>query len=102
MLKFEVYDDGRTPDRWPLRNAYLIGTDGNPVRADIAYEDRLLIVDKREAGTAALALQHPCGDLGEVTVQTCLLPERDEPYLLTLELARHQPVTGQPVTSRIF
>ncbi len=28
--------------------------------------------------------------LGVLTLQTCLLPERDEPYLLTLELARHR------------
>lgn len=93
MLKFEVYDDGRVPDRWPLRNAYLVGADSNPVRADIAFEDGLVIVDKHEAGTSALVLQHNCGDLGEVTVQTCLLPERDEPYLLVVELARHRLMT---------
>ncbi len=99
MLKFLVFDhrdpdaEPARPDRWPLRNAYLMGADGNPVRADITFEDHAVVCDKREAGTAALALQHDCGELGEITVQTCLLPERNEPYILTLELARHRLMT---------
>ena len=28
--------------------------------------------------------------MGTVTLQTCLLPEREKPYLLSLELARHR------------
>ncbi|MEM1098138.1 MAG: endo-1,4-beta-xylanase [Planctomycetota bacterium] len=91
MLQFAVYDqDGLPPDDWPLRNAYLIGADGSPLRAEIAYEEQRIVCDKREPGTAALFLQHDARDLGCVTLQTCLLPERNEPYLLTLELARHR------------
>ncbi|MEM8783670.1 MAG: endo-1,4-beta-xylanase [Planctomycetota bacterium] len=94
MLQFVVYDpQGLPPDDWPLRNAYLVGTDGSPLRAEIAYEDQRIVGDKREPGTAALFLQHQVGDLGSVTLQTCLLPERNEPYLLTLELARHRLMT---------
>lgn len=32
----------------------------------------------------------PLEPLGVLTLQTCLLPERDQPYLLALELARHR------------
>ena len=32
----------------------------------------------------------PLEPLGVLTLQTCLLPEREEPYLLSLELARHR------------
>ncbi len=32
----------------------------------------------------------PMPPLGSLVLQTCLLPERDEPYLLSLELARRQ------------
>ncbi len=32
----------------------------------------------------------PLEPLGVLTLQTCLLPERNEPYLLSLELARHR------------
>lgn len=90
MLKFQVFQDGRAPEHWPVRNAYLIGSDTNPMRAEVTYADGLICCDKREAGTAALALQYPVGDIGELTLQTCLLPERDQPYLLSLELARHR------------
>jgi hypothetical protein len=90
MLKFQVFDDGQPASSWPLRNTYITGADGNAMRCDIAFEDGLIICDKREAGSAALSIQYAVGELGELTLQTCLLPEREEPYLLALELARHR------------
>ncbi|MFA9478739.1 endo-1,4-beta-xylanase [Phycisphaerales bacterium AB-hyl4] len=93
MLKFLVYDNGKPAERWRLRNAYLIGADGSAMRGEVRYEDGHVICEKREAGSCALALQYPVKGLGEMTIQTCLLPERVEPYLLTLELARHRLMT---------
>jgi hypothetical protein len=93
MLKFLVFTDGRPAESWPLRNAYLIGSDRNAMRCDIAFEPGVILCQKREPGPASLALQHPVADLGEMTIQTCLLPERDEPYILSLELARHRLMT---------
>ena len=90
MLKFRVFESGKPPANFPLRNAYLLGSNGNAIRSDIRYEDGLILCENRESGTTALAIQHPVGDCGELTIQTCLLPARDEPYQLTLELARHQ------------
>ena len=51
------------------------------------------VVVPEEADTAALALQYRVGNIGEFTLQTCLLPDRDQPYLLCLELARHRVMT---------
>lgn len=93
MLKFQVFEDGRPAQSWPLRNAYLIGADGSAMRGSVSFQNGLIICEKQEPGTAALALQQRAGELGELTLQTCLLPERDEPYLLTLELARHRLMT---------
>ena len=93
MLKFLVYDNGQPAQDWPLRNSYLLGSDGNAMRGDVWVEPGMILCNKREAGSVALALQHPLGEMGEMTVRTCLLPERDEPYLLTLELARHRLMT---------
>ena len=90
MLKFLVLDNGGLAADWPLRNAYLVGADNNAMRSDIFVEDGGLICEKREHSSAALCLQHDVGACGELTVQTTLLPERDEPYLLSLELARHR------------
>jgi len=93
MLKFLVYDEGEPAGHWPLRNVHLLGSDGNPMRCNASFEEGTIIVEKREAGSAALGLQHPVGKLGEMTLQTCLLPESDEPYILALELARHRLMT---------
>ena len=89
MLKFLALDNGQPAASWALRNAHMIGADGNAVRAEITFGDGVVRCDKRESGSAALALQMPVGDCGELTARTCLLPARDEPYLLNLELARH-------------
>ena len=93
MLSFLVFDNGKPAAQWPLRNAYLVDSEGNGVRCDFSFEDGKLFCEKRESGTAALCLQHTAGDLGELTLQTCLLPEREEPYLLAVELARHRLMT---------
>ncbi len=93
MLKFLVYDNGRPAEEWPLRNAYLVGSDGSAIRADITTERGAIVCEKRESGPAALCLLHPLGELGEMSIQTCLLPERIEPYILTIELARHRLMT---------
>ncbi|MEX0887476.1 MAG: endo-1,4-beta-xylanase [Phycisphaeraceae bacterium] len=91
MLKFLVFDQDQPPTDWPLRNTYLLGGDGTPImRGEIVFEDGAIVAEKREAGAAALVLQHEVAELGELTLQTCLLPERDEPYVLSIELARHR------------
>ena len=90
MLLFDVYESDQLASAWPLRSAYLIGPDTHALKAAVTFERGRICCDKREAGTSALVLQHPCGRLGRLTLQTCLLPERDEPYLLNLELARHR------------
>ena len=90
MLKFLVFDENGSSENRVPPNAYLIGPDGHAMSADIVAVEGMLIVQKREPTVSALALQQRVGYCGELTVQTCLLPERDEPYLLSLELARHQ------------
>lgn len=90
MLIFDLDETLAEPGSVQVQEAYLIGADTHPVRSEIVLRARQVVCDKREAGTAALMLQHRCGKMGRLTIQTCLLPERDEPYLLTLELARHR------------
>ena len=90
MLKFQVYDNGQPAAHWPLREPHLIGADGNPMRCAVSFEHGQITVEKREPGSAALGLMHPVGELGELVLQTTLLPERPEPYVLRVELARHR------------
>ncbi|MFA7235665.1 MAG: endo-1,4-beta-xylanase [Phycisphaeraceae bacterium] len=90
MLKFSVFDKGQPARMFVLRNAHLLGADNIGVRGTIGFDGGLIVCEKRAGGPAALALQFDAGDVGCVTLGTCLLPERDEPYLLSLELARHR------------
>ena len=90
MLKFLVYDDGSPATECPLTDAYLIGSDQNAIRSTISFDAGQIICEKRESGVAALALQHAAGECGHMMIRTCLLPDREEPYLLGLELVRHR------------
>jgi hypothetical protein len=108
MLSFAVFDSAagaggpgaEGPAReWPLRHAYLVGPDDVPVQADIRIVDGLIRCDKRTGEAAGLCVQYPVEPVAEspdgrsvgvVTLQTCLLPERERPYLLSVELARHR------------
>lgn len=94
MLKFAVYDHHenppRVPDDWPLHHAHLVGNDDIGMQAEIQYEDGIIECDKRSLDPAGLVLLIDVDEFGMIILRTCLLPDRDEPYLLHLELARHR------------
>lgn len=90
MLKFHVYENGRLATQWSLRNAHLVGAEDLGVRSTITIEKGEILCEKTAIGPAALCLQFEVEGVGELMLQTCLLPEREEPYHLTLELARHR------------
>lgn len=115
MLRFAVYDlEGRPAREFPLRHAHAFGPDDLPVQAGISCADGLITLDRPGQDSTALCVQidvpaaepaalagaglppmfrRPGGNLGALgllTLQTSLLPHRDEPYILTLELARRQ------------
>ncbi len=93
MLSFSVHD--RKGQDWSVSQAYLFGPDEVPVPADVRLENGIIRCEKPSVESAGLALQArvelPGGEtLGLLMLRTCLLPDREEPYLLTLELARHR------------
>src|SRR5688572_28190346 len=90
MLRFAVFDEHGPAADWPLVNAHLIGSDDQPVRGDISFEDGVINCRKRGSQAVGLCLQYDAGPLGVLMLQTCLLPDKPEPYLLTVELARHR------------
>lgn len=90
MLKFLVYENAQPARSFELSNAHLLGADHIGERGTITFADGQIQVEKRSAGPVALCLQYPCREVGELTLQTCLLPDRPEPYLLSLELVRHR------------
>lgn len=90
MMQFTVHDENKPASDLRLRNAYMIGADSIAVRGDVSTDGSSILCQKKELGAAALALQRPVGDCGELTLQTTILPDREEPYLLNVELARHR------------
>lgn len=95
MLKFQVFEDSKPATQCVIRNAHLLGPDHSAMRGGITFDTASgqIVCDKKESGSAGLAIQQGVGDCGELTLQTCLLPDRDEPYSLLLELARHRLMT---------
>lgn len=88
MLKFTVYRDGKPADSINLSGAYCIGADDVPLRAEITGKKGVITCDKRAGGPAGLVLLWKVEGVGEVMLETVRLMEREQPYVLTVELAR--------------
>ncbi|MFH0983219.1 MAG: endo-1,4-beta-xylanase [Planctomycetota bacterium] len=88
MLRFSVFSDGSAADKVDFSGAYLVGSDGVPLRAEIELHDGHVVCRKRAAGPAALALLWPVGPSGKILLETTRLQEREKPYILPVELLR--------------
>jgi len=88
MLRFRVFRDGEAPRDVDLSTAYLAGSDNVPIRGEFAYTHGEIQCRKRAAGPAALTIMWDTISFGTVMLETTRLPERDEPYVLNVELAR--------------
>jgi hypothetical protein len=73
-----------------LSDAYLIGSDDVPVRAEISLDDGRIRCEKHTQGPASLVLCYPVDGVGDVVLETSRVVERDTPYNLQIELARGQ------------
>src|SRR3954465_279037 len=88
MLRFRVFHEGVAPAELDLSTAYLVGSDSVPIRGEFVYDRGEIICRKRAVGPAALSLMWQTKNFGTVMLETTRLPERDEPYILNMELAR--------------
>ncbi len=90
MLRFAVYHDSGPARRWPLVNAYMLTAGDVPVPGEVAFENGHIACRPKAGQATALCLQHDAGPMGKLMLQTCLLPQRERPYSLAIELARHR------------
>ncbi len=110
MLRFVSPDKSTALSLEVLPGAYLIGPDSVPIAGEVVVENGMIRCEKGTREAASLALQidldatrletlgqtDPILDdivlrpLGAWALQTCLLPDRDRPYVLAIELARHR------------
>ena len=75
----------------------MLGPGDARLRAEIKFrpdeEGGIFTVQTPDVDDAALRVQVDTGRGGVLVMQTCLLPPREVPYDLTLELARHRVKT---------
>jgi hypothetical protein len=90
MLRFRVFKEGSAtpPADLDLSTAHLVGSDNVPIRGEFTYANGEIICRKRAAGPAALTMLWEMKNFGSIMLETTRLPEREEPYILSLEFAR--------------
>lgn len=90
MLYFAVYDEHGPAASYPLTNAHLVGPDDQVVPGEVQWDGsrRMITCQKRTSQAVGLEVLADAGPMGRMVLPTCLLPDRDRPYHLTVELAR--------------
>ncbi len=90
MIRFAVYDrEGLCPN-WPMVNPYLLGPEDVPVKGRIVFREGYIECKATSADAMALCVMYEAETMGHLMLQTCLLPPRKKPYILSVELARHR------------
>jgi hypothetical protein len=90
MVRFAAYDDDGPAKGVPLLHAYLIGKEDLTIQGSIEFDSGVISCHRSTSEATGIALQIDIPVMGRLTVQTCLLPDAEEPYNLDLELARHR------------
>jgi len=88
MIRFISHSTKPIPDE--LVNAHLISRNGEVIQGEIKIENGVISAQSGGHTSLALCLQCDAGKAGRLMLQTSVLPARDEPYILDLELARHR------------
>ncbi len=73
-----------------VHGAHLLGADGVPLRGAVRFDGDRIVCELRSGEPAALSLLWDVPGYGVAQLETTRLPGRDDPYVLTLELARRR------------
>jgi hypothetical protein len=89
-VQFQVFKNGKIVKDFTLTGAVLFGADKIPFRGSkyITFRDGVIDCKTRTYEPAGLSLLWPVEGFGEILLSTTRLPERDEPYILNVELCR--------------
>ena len=87
FLFYQPADNQAPPD---LNGAHLLGNDGIPIRGEIRLVDGGIQCTSRTQDPFGISLLWPVAGFGRLQLETTRLPERDTPYVLNVELARHR------------
>lgn len=88
VMRFQIHPASLLED-WPeLNRAYISGFDGRVFASRIELEGSVLACRRQNADSGKLHVVFPVPNFGRCIVSTSSLPEREEPFLLLVELAR--------------
>ena len=90
MLRFAFRKVEGAPVAIDVALGYLVGANDQSLAGEIRFEDGTLECRPAIRNAAALNLQCEVQGMGRLSLSTCLLEQRREPYSLLLELARHR------------
>jgi hypothetical protein len=99
VAEFRFHLDERTGIKLgrPPQGVRMLGPGDARIRAEIRFRAEahggVFLIRTKDVPDAALRVQVDVGRAGELLLQTCLLPPREKPYDLALELARHRVKT---------
>ncbi len=87
-MRFLIRPSDHVP-LWPeLQRAYLGGIDGRVFPTAVEIEGNLLVCRREVSDSARLYVGYPVPGFGKSVLCTSALREQEEPYLLSVELAR--------------
>lgn len=88
LIRFAVHPASLLSD-WPEVHAgYLTGADGRVFSTRIEILDNIIECRRTSSESVKFHVAWPIQGLGRIVIPTASLPEREEPYLLAVELAR--------------
>jgi GH35 family endo-1,4-beta-xylanase len=89
-VQFQVFKDGKTVKNFDLVGVTLFSSDKIPFRGSkyISFKNGIIDCKTRAGEPAGLNLLWPVDKFGKVMLYTTRLPEREQPYILNVELAR--------------
>lgn len=89
-MRFQVFSNDLRPDGLDLKGAYLFGADTIPLQStqSIRTRDGEIECKRKSSDSAGLSLLWKVEGSGRIFLPTTRLPERKEPYILNVELAR--------------
>ena len=89
-MKFIAYKDGKAAKDFVLSSAYVFGTDSVPLRGsrNVRSKDGVVEFDGKGNETIGLSLMWTANGFGKIQLCTTRLIDRQQPYILNVELAR--------------
>jgi Glycosyl hydrolase family 10 len=87
LMRFIVHDKDRIPPDG-LEHVHMVGQDDLPWFGRAYFSGQQLVIERNEDDSGRVFVPWRIGESGPLLINTATLMERDDPYILEVELAR--------------